>query len=136
MRPLWKGTISFGLVNIPVGLYSATKGAEKVDLDMVRDSDHCKIRYKRICETDGEEVPWEHIVKGYEYEKGEYVVLTKEDFERVQIKSSQIVDIREFVDLADVDPRFFDSPYFLAPERAGAKAYGLLREALERSGKV
>ena len=136
MRPLWKGTISFGLVNIPVGLYSATKGAEKVDLDMVRDSDHCKIRYKRICETDGEEVPWEHIVKGYEHEKGEYVVLTKEDFERVQIKSSQIVDIREFVDLADVDPRFFDSPYFLAPERAGAKAYGLLREALERSGKV
>src|SRR5687768_4638468 len=136
MRPLWKGAITFGLVNIPVALYSATQSKQRVDLDMLRDSDHSRIRYKRICESDGKEVPWEHIVKGYEYEKGEYVVLTKEDFERVQIKSSQMVDIREFVDVSDIDPRFFDEPYFLAPEKAGAKAYALLREALERSGKV
>jgi DNA end-binding protein Ku len=136
MRPLWKGAISFGLVNIPVALYSATKSTEKVDLVMLRDSDHSRIRYKRVAEADGHEVPWEHIVKGYEYEKDQYVVLTKEDFERVEIKSSQTVDIREFVDLADIDPRFFDEPYFLAPEKAGAKAYGLLRDVLEHAGKV
>ena len=136
MRPLWKGAISFGLVNIPVGLYSATKSTEKVKFNLLRDSDHSPIRYKRIAETDGTEVPWEHIVKGYEYEKGQFVVLTDEDFERVEIKSSQIIDIKEFVDLKDIDPRFFDEPYFLAPEKSGAKAYSLLREALERSGKV
>jgi len=136
MRPLWKGAISFGLVNIPVALYSATQSTEKVDLVMLRDSDHSRIRYKRVAEADGHEVPWEHIVKGYEYEKDQYVVLTKEDFERVEIKSSQTVDIREFVDLADIDPSFFDEPYFLAPEKAGAKAYGLLRDVLEHAGKV
>lgn len=136
MRPLWKGAISFGLVNIPVALYSATKSTEKIDLKMLRDSDQCPIRYKRVCEADGKEVPWEHIVKGYEYEKDQFVVLTKEDFERVEIESSQTVDIREFVDLAEIDPRFFDEPYFLAPEKAGAKAYGLLREVLHKSGKV
>src|SRR6059036_1544942 len=107
MRPLWKGAISFGLVNIPVGLYSATKTTEQVKFRMLRDSDLSPIHYKRVAEADEKEVPWDHIVKVYEYEKGEFVVLSQEDFERVQIKSNQVVDIREFVDLADIDPRFF-----------------------------
>jgi len=136
MRPLWKGAISFGLVNIPVGLYSAIKSTERIKLHMLRDADQSPIRYKRVAEADGKEVPWEHIVKGYEYERDQYVFLTKEDFEHVQIKSSQIVDIREFVDLSEIDPLFFDEPYFLAPEKGGDKAYGLLHEALKRSGKV
>src|SRR5687768_2085515 len=136
MRPLWKGAISFGLVNIPVSLYSATQSKQKVDLDMLRDSDHSRIRYKRVAEADGKEVPWEHIVKGYEYEKGEYVVLEPEDFKRVQLKSNQMVEIKEFVDLDTIDTRYFDEPYFLAPERQGAKAYSLLHDALVESGKV
>ena len=136
MRPLWKGAISFGLVNIPVALYSATQSTNKVDLDMLRDSDHSRIRYKRVAETDGKEVPWEHIVKGYEYEKGEYVVLEPEDFKRVQLKSNQMVEIKEFVDLDEIDSRFFDEPYFLVPEKNGAKAYSLLHDALVQSGKV
>src|SRR3954468_22485554 len=127
MRPLWKGAISFGLVNIPVALYSATRSGRDVKFHLLRDSDLSPIRYKRVAETDGKEVDWDHIVKGYEYEKDKYVVFTDQDFERVEIKSSQVVEIREFVDLAEIDPRFFDEPYFLAPEKAGAKAYTLLR---------
>lgn len=134
MRPLWKGTISFGLVNIPVGLYSGTRQAAKIDLDMLRDTDQSHIRYKKVAEADGKEVPAEHIVKGYEYEKGKYVILTPEDYERVEIKSNQTVDIREFVNLADVEPQFFDTPYYLAPEKKGAKAYALLREVLVQTG--
>jgi DNA end-binding protein Ku len=136
MRPIWKGAISFGLVNIPVSLYPGTKSAQKVEFDMLRQKDLSRIRYKRVAEADGQEVPYEQIVKGYEYEKGEYVVVTKDDFERVAIKSTQIVDIREFVDLGDIDPRFFDEPYYLAPEKSGAKAYVLLREALNETGKA
>jgi DNA end-binding protein Ku len=136
MRPLWKGAISFGLVNIPVGLYSATKPASAIKFHMLRDADLSPIHYKRVAEADGKEVDWNHIVKGYEYEKDKYVVLTDEDFERVEIKSNQMVDIREFVSLAEIDPQFFDEPYLLAPEKSGAKAYNLLREALEKSGKV
>ncbi len=134
MRPLWKGAISFGLVNIPVGLYSAIERQATVDLDLLRDSDHSRIRYRKVAEADGKEVPKEHIVKGYEYEPGNYVVLTQEDFERVQIKSNQTVDIKEFVNLEEVDQRFFDTPYFLAPEKNGGKAYVLLRSALEKTG--
>ena len=136
MRPLWKGAISFGLVNIPVALYSATQSKQRVDLDMLRDSDRSRIRYKRVAEADGKEVPWEHIVKGYEYDTGEYVVLEPEDFKRVQLKSNQLVDIKEFVDLDEIDSRFFDEPYFLVPEKSGAKAYRLLHDALLQSGKV
>ena len=136
MRPLWKGSISFGLVNIPVTLYPATRSAKKVSFDMLRDSDHSRIHYKRVAEKDGKEVDWSHIVKGYEYEKNRYAVLDEDDFKRISIKSNQMVDIREFVNLSDIDPRFFEEPYFLAPEKGGAKAYTLLREALERSGKA
>jgi len=134
MRPLWKGSISFGLVNIPVGLYSGINRQQTIDLDMLRDSDHSRIRYKKVAEADGTEVPLEHIVKGYEYEKGSYVVITPDDFQRVQVKSNQAVDIREFVKLEDIDPRFFDQPYYLAPEKNGTKAYVLLKSALEKTG--
>ncbi|HYE31358.1 MAG TPA: Ku protein [Methylomirabilota bacterium] len=136
MRPIWKGSISFGLVNIPVGLFSATRPGREVKFRMLRDKDLSPIHYKRVAETDGQEVPWENIVKGYEHEKGEFVVITDKDFEQVEIKSNQTVDIREFVDLEEIDPMFFDKPYFLAPEKGGAKAYGLLRDALKESGKV
>ena len=134
MRPLWKGAISFGLVNIPVGLYSALSRQATVDLDLLRDSDHSRIRYKKVAEADGKEVPKEHIVKGFEYEKDQYVVLTNEDFQRVQLKSNQTVDIREFVKAEEIEPRFYEAPYFLAPEKNGVKAYVLLRTALEKSG--
>lgn len=136
MRTIWKGSISFGLVNIPVGLYSATRSANQVKFRMLRKSDHSPIRYKRVAEADEKEVAWEDIVKGYEYEKGEFVVLTEKDFERVKIESTQTVDIREFVKLEEIDPMFFDEPYYLAPEKGGDKAYTLLRDALENSGKV
>lgn len=136
MRPLWKGAISFGLVNIPVGLYPAIRHKPTVDLVLLRDSDHSRIHYKKVAENDGHEVSKEHLVKGYEYENGHYVVLTPEDLQRVQIKSNQLVDIREFVELAEIEPRFFEEPYFLAPEKGGAKAYNLLRIVLEKTGLV
>ncbi len=135
-RAIWKGSISFGLVNIPVGLYSATRPGNDIKLRMLRSKDQSPIKYKRTAEADDKEVPWEEIVKGYEYEKGEFVIVTPEDFEKVNVASNQTVDIREFVDLADIDPMFYDQPYFLAPEKGGDKAYSLLREALEKSGKV
>ncbi len=135
-RAIWKGSISFGLVNIPVGLYSATQPGNDIKLRMLRAKDQSPIKYKRVAEADEKEVPWEEIVKGYEYEKGEFVVVTEEDFDKVNVASNQTVDIREFVDLADIDPMFFEQPYFLAPEKGGDKAYALLREALEKSGKV
>jgi DNA end-binding protein Ku len=136
MRPTWKGAISFGLVNIPVSLFSGIKTTEKISFDMLRDSDLSPIRYKRVAEADGKEVPYEHIVKGYEYEKGHYVVVTKEDFQRVAIKSTQVVDIKEFVDLEEIDPRYFDEPYMMAPDKGGGKAYVLLRQALKETGKA
>ena len=136
MRAIWKGSISFGLVNIPVGLYSATRPANEVKFRMLRDTDQSPIKYKRVAEEDGKEVPWDHIVKGFEFEKGQFVIVTPKDFESVPVQSNQTVDIREFVDLAEIDPMFFDTPYFLAPEKGGDKAYVLLRDALKASGKV
>jgi len=136
MRAIWKGAISFGLVNIPVGLYSATRTSNEIKFRLLRDRDHSPVKYKRVAEADGKEVPWENIVKGYEFDKDEFIPLTEKDFERVNIKSSQTVDIREFVSLEEIDPMFFDQPYFLAPEKGGDKAYVLLREALKNSGKV
>jgi DNA end-binding protein Ku len=135
-RAIWKGSISFGLVNIPVGLYSATQPGNDIKLRMLRSKDQSPIKYKRTAEADDKEVPWEESVKGYEYEKGQFVIVTPEDFEKVNVASNQTVDIREFVDLADIDPMFYDQPYFLAPEKGGDKSYALLREALEKSGKV
>lgn len=136
MRAIWKGAISFGLVNIPVGLYSATRPGSDIKFRMLRKTDLSPIHYKRVAEADEKEVAWEDIVKGYEYSKGEFVVLDESDFQRVNVPSSQTVDIKEFVELSEIDPMFFDQPYFLAPEKGGDKAYALLRDALAKSGKV
>jgi DNA end-binding protein Ku len=135
MRAIWKGSISFSLVNIPISLYPATR-REELKFRLLRKTDLSPINYKRVAEADGKEVPWEDIVKGYEYEKGSFVVLKDEDFRRADIEATQTVEIMEFVPLAEIDPMFFDKPYYLEPQKSGVKAYGLLREALERSGKV
>ena len=135
MRAIWKGSISFSLVNIPISLFPATK-REALNFRLLRKSDLSPINYKRVAEADGKEVAWDEIVKGYEYEKGKFVVLKEEDFRRADIEATQSVEIMEFVPLEEIDPIFFDKPYYLEPDKKGAKAYGLLREALKRSGKV
>src|SRR5580765_1868102 len=135
MRAIWKGSISFSLVNIPISLYVATR-REELKFRLLRKSDLSPINYKRVAEADGKEVPWEDIVKGYEYEKGKFIVLKEEDFRRADIEATQSVEIMEFVELDEIDPMFFDRPYYLEPQKKGAKAYALLREALRRSGKV
>jgi DNA end-binding protein Ku len=135
MRAIWKGSISFSLVNIPIALYPATR-REELKFRMLRKGDLSPINYKRVAEADGKEVPWDQIVKGYEYEKGKFVVLKDEDFKRVDIEATQTVDIVEFVQLEEIDPVFFDRPYYLEPEKKGEKAYAMLREALKKAGKV
>jgi DNA end-binding protein Ku len=134
-RAIWKGSISFGLVNIPIALYPATK-REELKFRLLRKSDLSPVNYKRVAEKDGKEVPWNQIVKGYEYEKGKYVVLKDEDFERVDVEATQTVDIQDFVELDDIDPKFFYKPYYLEPQKGGDKAYALLRDALKDSKKV
>ncbi len=134
-RAIWKGSISFGLVNIPIALYPATK-REELKFRLLRKSDLSPVNYKRVAEKDGKEVPWNQIVKGYEYEKGKYVVLKDEDFERVDLEATQTVDIQDFVELDEIDPIFFYKPYYLEPQKGGDKAYVLLRDALKDSKKV
>src|SRR3979411_56603 len=111
MRPIWKGSISFGLVNIPIALYPATK-KEELRFRLLRKTDHSPVNYKRIAEADGKEVPWDQIVKGYEYEKGKYVVLKDEDFERVDLEATQTVDIISFVKIDEIDQLFFYKTYY------------------------
>ena len=135
MRAIWKGSISFGLVNIPIALYPATK-KEELSFRLLRKTDLSPVNYKRVAEKDGKEVPWDQIVKGYEYEKGKYVVLKEEDFQRVDLEATQTVDIQDFVDLDEIDPIFFYRPYYLEPQKGGDKAYVLLRDSLERKKKV
>jgi DNA end-binding protein Ku len=133
-RAIWKGSISFGLVNIPIALYPATR-REEFKFRLLRKSDLSPVSYKRVAEKDGKEVPWDQIVKGYEYEKGKYVVLKDEDFERVDLEATQTVDIQDFVDQEEIDPIFFYKPYYLEPLKGGDKAYALLRDALKDSNK-
>ncbi|HEV3098189.1 MAG TPA: Ku protein [Candidatus Udaeobacter sp.] len=134
-RAIWKGSISFGLVNIPIALYPATR-REEFKFRLLRKSDLSPVNYKRVAEKDGKEVSWDEIVKGYEYEKGKYVVLKDEDFERVDLEATQAVDIQDFVLQEEIDPIFFYKPYYLEPQKGGDKAYVLLRDALKDSGKV
>jgi DNA end-binding protein Ku len=134
-RAIWKGSISFGLVNIPIALYPATR-REEFKFRLLRKSDLSPVSYKRVAEKDGKEVPWDQIVKGYEYEKGKYVVLKDEDFERVDLEATQTVDIQDFVAQDEIDPIFFYKPYYLEPQKGGDKAYALLRDALKDSNKV
>jgi DNA end-binding protein Ku len=135
MRALWKGTISFGLVTIPVSLYPAIK-REELKFRLLRKSDLSPVNYKRVAEADGKEVPWEQIVKGYEYERGKFVIIKDEDFARADIEATQTVDIINFVALAEVDPLLFYKPYYLEAGKGGDKAYVLLRDALGDSGKI
>ena len=135
MRAIWKGSISFGLVNIPIALYPATR-KEELKFRMLRKGDLSPINYKRVAEKDGKEVPWDQIVKGYEYEKGKYVVLKDDDFQRVDLEATQTVDIQDFVEVDEIDPMFFYKPYYLEPQKGGDKAYVLLRDSLKDTGKV
>ena len=134
-RAMWKGAISFGLVTIPVAVYPATE-EKSLKFNQLHDEDLGRIRYKRVCAVDGEEVDFDHIVKGYEVEKDRYVVLTEEDLDAVPVESSRAIDIQQFVDLDEIDPILFKKSYYLVPEETGAKAYALLREALEDANKV
>jgi DNA end-binding protein Ku len=135
MRSLWKGSISFGLVSIPVSLYPATR-REELSFRLLRATDLSPVNYKRVAQNDGREVPWDQIVKGYEYEKGKFVVLKDADFKRVDIEATQTVEIMDFVQLDEVDPMFFQKPYYLVPEKGGAPAYTLLHDVLANTGKV
>jgi DNA end-binding protein Ku len=134
-RAMWKGAISFGLVTIPVSVYPATE-EKTLRFNQLHDEDGGRVRMKRVCSIDGEEVGYEHIVKGYEYEKDRYVILTDDDFEAIPVESSRAIDIQQFVELVEIDPMQYKKSYYLVPEETGAKAYALLREALNRSGKV
>src|ERR1044072_4837811 len=135
MRAIWKGSISFSLINIPIALYPATR-REELKFRLLRAGDLSPVNYKRVAEADGQEVPWEQVVKGYEYEKGKFVVLQDEDFKRVDGEASQTIHIVDFVELAEIDPIHFDTPYYLEPQKSGHKAYLLLREVLEQTGKI
>jgi DNA end-binding protein Ku len=134
-RAMWKGAISFGLVSIPVAVYPATE-EKSLKFNQLHDEDMGRIRYQRVCELDGEVVTFEHIVKGYEYEKGRYVVVTDEDFDAVPVESSRLIDILQFVDAEEIDPIFYKKTYYLVPEESGVKAYALLRQAMEEDGHV
>jgi DNA end-binding protein Ku len=135
-RGLWKGAISFGLVNVPVELHSAKKRTSELDMTMLDKRDLAPVGYERVNKSTGKEVPWADVVKGYEYRDGKYVVLSDEDFRRANPEASKTVDILAFVDLHDIQPQYFDTPYYLKPEKRGEKAYALLRGTLEKAGKA
>lgn len=135
MRSIWKGSISFGLISIPIALYTATR-REELKFRLLRSSDLSPINYKRVAEADGKEVPWDQIVKGYEYEKNKFVVLKDDDFKRVDVEATQTVDILDFVALDEINPIHFQKPYFMEPQKTGQRAYVLLHDALAASKKV
>jgi DNA end-binding protein Ku len=135
-RGLWKGALSCGLVNVPVELYSAEKRSSEIDLTMLDRRDLAPVGYKRVNKATGEDVPWKEIVKGYEYQDDKYVVLSEEDFRRANVEATKTVDIQAFVDLEEIPPLHFETPYYLAPGKRGEKAYALLRDALRKSGKA
>jgi DNA end-binding protein Ku len=135
MRAIWKGSISFGLVSIPVSLVNASR-QEELKFRLLRQKDLSPVNYKRVAETDGKEVPWDQIVKGYEYEKGKFVVLKDEDFKRVDLEATDTIDIVDFVDLEEINPIYFYRPYYLEAQKGGAPAYKLLREVLGTTNKV
>ncbi|MEE8489345.1 MAG: Ku protein [Acidimicrobiia bacterium] len=134
-RAIWKGAINFGLVTIPVGLYTATDN-KTLKFKQLRKTDHSPIKYKRVAEADGAEVVWDDIVKGYEFEKDRYVVFTDEELSAANPEGNKLVDVIQFVDESEIDPRMYKSSYFLAPEKTGIKAYRILQEALAAKGRV
>lgn len=134
MRAIWSGAIGFGLVNIPIKLYSAIQESE-LDLDMLDKKDFANIKFQRVNANTGKEVAWENIVRGYKIED-QYVVVTPEDFEKASPEKNKIIEIEEFVDEKDIDSIYYEKPYYLQPEKQGVKAYALLRDALKKTGKV
>jgi len=135
MGAIWSGAISFGLVNIPIKLYSGSKEHE-LDLRLLHKTDHSPIRYARICRAEEKEIPYKDIVKGFEVEKDEYVILSDEDFAKAETASSHLINIIEFINAKEIDVRYIQKPYYLEPQKSSIKSYVLLREALEESNKV
>jgi DNA end-binding protein Ku len=135
MRAIWSGALSFGLVNIPVKLYSAAEDRD-LHFHLLHKEDMSPIRYARVCRHEGKEIPYEDIVRGYEYAKGDYVVLADEDFDKADLRKTKAIDIAQFADGSEIDSKYFDTPYYLEPAKGAEKPYSLLREALKRTGKV
>jgi len=134
-RALWKGSISFGLVNIPIELHTAVRD-HRTRFRMLHAKDKSPVKFQRVCIRDGHPVAWEDLVKGFEYSKGRFVVVTKDDFEAAALEKTRTVDIIDFVKAEEIDDRFFETPYYLAPAKGGERAYVLLREAIRESGRV
>src|SRR5437870_2645219 len=134
-RALWKGSISFGLVNIPIELHTAVRD-HRPKFRMLHAKDKSPIRFERVCIRDGHPVAWEDLVKGYEYQKGHFVVVTKEDFQAAAVEKTRTIDIIDFVKADEIDDRFFETPYYLLPAKGGERAYALLREAIRQSERV
>ena len=135
MAAIWKGSVTFGLVNIPVELRTAVR-ADHISFRMLHEEDLSPIKYERVCSADGEPVPWSEIVKGYEYEKGKYVIMSDDDFKAAAIEGSKTIDILDFVKEEEIDPRYFETPYYLVPAKGAEKSYALLREAIRSSEAV
>jgi DNA end-binding protein Ku len=135
-RSIWKGAISFGLVNIPVELHTAVRSEARISFRQLHKKDLAPIKYDRVCSKEEKSVPYDEIVKGYEYSKGKFVVMEDEDFKAATVESSKTIDIQDFVRSEEIDPRYFESPYYLLPQKGGDKAYALLREAIRSTGMV
>ena len=135
-RSIWKGAITFGLVNIPVEVHSAVSSSERISFRLLHKKDNSTIKYERVCAKEEKAVPWDEIVKGYEYSKGKFVILEEEDFRAAAIESTKTIDVQDFVKSDEIDPRYFESPYYLLPQKGGEKAYALLREAIRNTGMV
>src|SRR3989449_4551223 len=134
-RALWKGSITFGLVNIPIELHTAVRD-HRPRFRMLHAKDKSPVRFERVCIRDGHPVAWEDLVKGYEYEKGHFVVVTKDDFQAAALNKTRTVDIIDFVKSEEIDDRFFETPYYLVPSKGGERAYALLREAIRESSRI
>src|ERR671936_1436804 len=134
-RALWKGSISFGLVNIPIELYTAVRD-HRPKFRMLHAKDKSPVKFQRVCIRDGKPVAWEDLVKGFEYQKGHFVVMTKEDFQTAALEKTRTIDIVDFVKAEEIDDRFFETPYYLTPAKGGERAYALLREAIRESERI
>jgi len=132
MAAIWKGSVAFGLVNIPVELRTAVR-SDHISFRLLHEEDLSPIKYERVCQAEGEPVPWNEIVKGYEYEKGKFVVLTDKDFKAAAVEKTNTIDILDFVRQEEIDPRYFETPYYLVPAKGAEKSYALLREAIRSS---
>lgn len=134
-RAMWKGSLAFGLVNIPIELYNATRD-HRPKFRLLHAKDEAPVRYERVCQSEGKPVGWEDLVKGYEYERGQFVVITKDDFKTAALEKTRTIDILDFVDPAEIDERYFETPYYLQPAKGADRAYALLREAIRESGQI